>query len=352
MKIVLDGCLIDFGVYYKAAKAILSGASPYLTKTGIPFNYPPTSLFLLIPFSLFSLFSAQIIWTFFSTFCLGLSIYLSIKVLKLKLKTEGLLLLILLIILAFPVKWTLGMGQINHLILLLLVAAFYFFQKKKESLAGVCLGLAVVFKLIPIFLLVLFLIKRKWKVIFYSLLTILLVNLAVIGAFGGDLVGEYFFRILPSLFETAGKEVYYNQAFSGFIARLTLSHFFRFWLSFAFSAFIFLLCFWLTTKYKKLTSFDYALFMTATLLANGLSWQHHFVWLIFPFLTLFSFLKKQKNISFWLVSLLSYFLVAFNIKNPALFSGRFLSPFILSHVFWGTMILFGLLGKTFSKSAV
>lgn len=343
-KILLLGELIDFGVYYRAAKGVSLGLNPYLTLENlIPFNYPPASLFFFIPFSLLPLFSGQIVWTSFSLTCLGLSIYLLLKCLNLRLKLGEFFLLIPLVSLAFPVKWTLGMGQINNLIFLLLVAIFYFYQKRQDFLSGVSLGLAVILKLTPLFLLGLFLLKRKWKIVFYSLATILFFTFLAGLVFGFDLTVNYFFKILPSLFGGTGKEIYYNQSISGLLARLIADNNLGFYFSSFFSFLILGISYWVLARRKKLTSLDYSLLIIAILLVNRFSWQHHFVWTIFPFLALLAFLRKEKsNYGLWLL-LVSYFLIAFNLKNPALFQGAFFEPLILSHVLFGTLILYGLL---------
>lgn len=351
-RILMFGRLIDFGVYYQAARTALMGISPYSTgENTIPFNYQPASLFLFIPFSLFPLFSAQIIWTIFSAGCLGLSIYLLLKSLNWKLKFEEFLLLIPLITLSFPVKWTFGMGQINHLILLLLVATFYFYKRKKDFLAGVFLGTAVVLKLVPAFLLGLFLIKRKLKIVSYSLGTIFLLTLLAGLVFRFELTKEYFFRIVPTIFSPSGKEVYYNQSITGFIARLTTDNNLRFYLYFLSSFFIFGVCWLLVSKRKDLTGMEYSLIIVLMLLVNGLSWQHHFVWILIPFLMILPTLNKASKV-FRAFFLISYFLIAFNIKNPASFRGTPLSPFVLSHVFFGTLILFCLLFYSLTKNLI
>jgi alpha-1,2-mannosyltransferase len=262
----------------------------------------------------------------------------------LKLKPGEFLLLIPLTTLAFPVKWTFGMGQVNNLILLLLVATFGFYKQRKNLWSGISLGLAVVLKLTPVFLLGLFLVKRKWRIVFSSLATILSLNLLAGLAFGFDLTSAYFFKIIPNLFGGAGKEVYYNQAMSGFIARGIADYNLRFYLSSFFFILILGISYWSVTKRGKLGSLDFSLLIMASLLINSLSWQHHFVWAIFPFLAVLAFLRKKRtNQKLGLLLLTSYLLIAFNIKNPAIFRSIFLGPLILSHVFFGALILFGLL---------
>lgn len=332
-KILLFGKLFDFGLYYQSGQ----------TGNPIVFNFPPSSLFLFLPFSLLPLFSSQIIWTIFSIICLGLSVHLIFKCLDLKLNLWELLFVIPLLALAFPVKWTFGMGQINHLILLLLVATFYLYKKGNEFLSGIFLGLGIILKLTPLYLLILFLVKRKWKIFSFTLITILFFTLLASLFFGFDLTLEYFFKIIPSLFSGAGKEIYYNQSVSSFIARLVADNQWRLYLSLPISLIILGSSYWLSIQKHELTSLNYSHLITASLLANAFSWQHHFVWLIFPFFSVLKEFKKQRNKYLLTILLLSYALIAYNIKNPASLQGNLFAPFILSHVFFGTLILYGLL---------
>ena len=341
--ILLKGQLPDFEVYFQAAKAVLNGVSPYGNEA-FTFNYPPTSLFLFIPFSLIPLFSGQIAWTIFSALCLGLAVYLLFKSLKWKPKLKEFLFLIPLITLSFPVKWTFGMGQIGSLILLLLVITFVFYQEKKDLFAGISLGSAIVLKLSPLLLLGLFLLKREWKLMIKTLIFVMLVNFLAVLVFGTQLTKDYFLKLGPSLVSPQGKWTYYNQALSSFVVRLIGEGHLAFLLTTFFSFLILGIIFALSIRSKKVNHLNYSLVIISFLLVNSFSWQHHFVLMVFPFLTVFNFLKKRKtnNLS-WLVLLTSYFLVAFNLKNPAVFQSSFLGPVILSHVFFGALILFAMI---------
>jgi hypothetical protein len=74
------------------------------------------------------------------------------------------------------------------------------------------------------------------------------------------------------------------------------------------------------------------------LLINNFSWQHHFVWLIFPLITNFYFIKNRKlGWLYFFVLGLSFFLIGLNLKNPNIFPIAF-----TSHVFYGTLMLWGL----------
>ncbi|MGB9637654.1 MAG: glycosyltransferase family 87 protein, partial [Microgenomates group bacterium] len=146
-RILLYGRLFEYNfTYLRAAKTALAGKSIYSFGD---INYPPPALFLFIPFRFLPVFWGQIIWSAVSLGCLLLALYFSFKALKLAWKWQNLYLVLPLTFLAFPVKWTFGLGQINNLILLLLVLGFFFYQRDKFTLSGFILGVATALKIVP-----------------------------------------------------------------------------------------------------------------------------------------------------------------------------------------------------------
>lgn len=82
----------------------------------------------------------------------------------------------------------------------------------------------------------------------------------------------------------------------------------------------------------------FSLFLTVLLLIDGLSWQHHFVWLIFPYIVVYQYLKKDKKVWHWLITLLSYLFVSWNFKNPQIFN-TFPQSLVLSNTFYANLLL-------------
>ena len=84
------------------------------------------------------------------------------------------------------------------------------------------------------------------------------------------------------------------------------------------------------------TSLKFGTLITANLIVNTFSWQHHFVWLIVPFYaSVFMCLKLKKKFLYLLILFVSYFLISINFPNPEI-----LPVIFQSHVFLGTLILF------------
>jgi hypothetical protein len=131
----------DFDLYYFAAKA----SSPYL-------NYPPVALSIFSFFTPLPLFWAEKIWTFLSLTALFTAFFIIFRIYNKRIFSVLGFSVLGLICLSFPVKFTLGMGQVNHFVLLLFVAAIYFLNKKKGYLASFLLALAFTIKLFPAYL--------------------------------------------------------------------------------------------------------------------------------------------------------------------------------------------------------
>lgn len=161
--------------------------------------------------------------------------------------------------------------------------------------------------------------------------------------FGKDLTFEYYTNVLWNI-PTLGDDVYYNQAFSGFLARLNIPNLTSQIINYALFISLIVLVLWVTKPKEQSSSVEliqYGLFIVSILIGGGLAWQHHFVLLIILFTALFVYLvKKPFNNSKTLIlaALLAYFLVSINIKEPSKWGG--ILTFLLSHVLYGSIILY------------
>jgi alpha-1,2-mannosyltransferase len=340
LKALFLGFYPDFSVYYDSSKYFLSGQNLYEgSKMFTSFVYPPEVLLLFLPFTFLNFQTAEIIWIILSLVMFFCSLFLLSKVFEEKLFSKLNLILMALSFVSFPVKFTLGMGQINMMILLLLTLCLYFLKHEKEFLSGIFLGLSLVIKLFPSLLPFYFLFKLQ-KMVLLGIFVSLLVTLVLVLVFVPHDIYLYFFqKVAPSLLPSWQTD-YYNQSLGGFIGRSFGTGEFSVIIKFLVSAVIVFLTFFAAFKNKKkdfLTmSTKFSIFITANLLINVFSWQHHFVWLVIPFYAVFFYLKKNKILSKYLgILIISYFLVSINFANPKL-----LPVIFQSHVFFGAVILF------------
>ena len=164
----------DFNYYYFASDAAFQGINPYLqggSYTG--YIYPPICLFFLYPFQLFPLVIASKVWIGLSLMGVIFSIIIILKTYKQALFSSFSLVILALGCIFFPVKFTLGMGQINIFILVCLALAVYYFMKGKEKLTGVFFGLSITIKYFPLFIILYLIFRKKWKILGYTFFTIL-----------------------------------------------------------------------------------------------------------------------------------------------------------------------------------
>jgi alpha-1,2-mannosyltransferase len=209
---------------------------------------------------------------------------------------------VILSLLSFPTKFTLGMGQNNFIALVLLLFSYLLYKEKKLQDAGILLGLAISLKTIFVYFLLFYILKKQWKVIAYAFLILLLSTLLIYLIRGNlDLYKFYLTDLLPPLFRFENREIYTNQGLSGFISRLFTDIYIRKLLTSAISITLVLYNTFIVLKNKKI-DLVFSLTIITLLLIDSLAWQHHFVWLLFPFIVL---VKYSKNILIALKSFVS-----------------------------------------------
>lgn len=330
----------DFSVHYFGPKAILEGKNPYVGGGGffIPDVYPPFTQLFFAPLVFFPYSIAEKIWTIISIASYLISVYLLFRISKIKPGSNMTLFLITLVNFSFfPLKFTLGMGQINSFILLLFTLFIYFAEKNKQKYAAFFLSISLLLKFFPLLIFLYLVIKKQWKAIIYSMIFFIFLTF-ISFLIAGQSTSVYFVtKVFPGLIGGI-KTDYYNQSLSGFISRLISDIEIRTTIIYGLSLIILFgsVYAWLKSKNRLLSI---SLVACTSLIINSFSWQHHFILLLVSYIFIFaeiSGLKSNKNI-FYVFLGISYFLTALNIRNPENFP-----VFFLSHVFYGALILFGL----------
>jgi hypothetical protein len=321
----------DFQVLWLASKDLFTANNPYINSyifTGV--GYPANTLLFYLPLTLFNSITAQNIFTLLSLVSIFISIYLIFKILNIKYNTFLFMTIILLTFISFPTKFTLGMGQNNFVALALLLFSFYLYRSKKVIYAGLLLGLSISLKTIFIYFLLFYFIKKQWKVVVFSLVAISLLILIVYLIRGNfNLYTYYLTEVLPPLFRFENREIYMNQGLSGFISRMFTDINTRKLLT-SLISFILISYNIFVIYAKKNIDLVFSFTIITLLFIDSLAWQHHFVWLIFPLITLFN---HSTNIKSKLLIALSFLLVSLNLPNSLLFTNS---------VFLGTLILYGM----------
>jgi len=331
----------DFNVLWLASKDLRLEKNPYINPeifTGI--GYPTNTLFFYMPFTLINYQLAQGIFLLLSLGTTVYSVFLSFKVVLSKIPAKYFLFALALTLLSFPTKFTLGMGQNNAIALLILLFSFLLFKKDKPIPAGILLGVAISLKTLFVFFLIYYFLQKRWKLLLYTFITIgtLTIVTALIWHYGW--YDYYLTRVIPPLLNLSGREIYYNQGIMGFISRIFTDLALRKNLSTLLSLFLIVAAGYFTLK-KKNKNLTFSLFIITLPLIDTLSWQHHFVWLIFPFIVVSYYLAKLKRYGLLILLGISYLLVSWNFKDPNIYSNYPLK-LLLSNQFFGTILLWEL----------
>ena len=332
--------MLDFATYYEAVARVMTGLNPYSKIGSYWFTYPATSLPFFAILGFFPYFWSQIIWTMASLGSVLLSVILLLKLTIKKNSWYWIIVVFGLTLLPFPMRFNLLMGQVNNFILLFLVLTLYFDQKTNHKLSGLFWGVAILVKVLPLFLVFLFLRFDRKKTILFLLLILSFGLLSSVLLFGFNLNLAYFLTVLPQSLGSSGKEVYYNQALSGFVSRIPyLSAPIKYDL-YLISAGLFFLVYLLRLRKIKDFLLAFSFSVTTLLLLNGYTFFHHLVLLVLPYILLWPRIS-HKNTRIKGIYFLSFFLLIFNIVGFEKWTNP-MQLLLLSHDFYGLLLLFGL----------
>jgi hypothetical protein len=331
----------DFTQVWISAKDLTAAREPYLDPNlGYQNAYPPISEIFFLPFAFLSHQVALVIFTYISFASIIGSVFLSLKIAVKKVPWYYFLLFIGFSFASFPIRFSLGMGQVNMIVLfLLLLAVFSETKPKKNSLAaGLSLGAAIAIKPIFAFFLLFFALKKSWKVVFISTLIVIALSVTSLIFWPPQIwINWYQSTILPmTRFTAPYMYVYQNQGIFGFLSRQISNSNLRIFLTRAATVILIPLAAYLAFK-KKEINLGLSFFIITLLLFDITSWQHHFVWLMFPFVVLLTYILKSKNAVLLGLLILSYLLVSYNIKYDYIYP-----KIILSTQFYGALILWGI----------
>ncbi|HNQ16483.1 MAG TPA: glycosyltransferase family 87 protein [Candidatus Woesebacteria bacterium] len=339
-RILATSQLQDFRLYYLGAQAVLLGKNPYEEVQGV--IYPPISLVLLTPFASLPLDFAEDVWTLFSLIALLSSVLLLLGVSK-TFTMRNFFIVTGLAMLNFPVKFNLGMGQINLILLLLTCLSFFWYRKRLSVLAGSALAVAAALKLTPLVLVLFFLQKRQWKIVISCVVGFILLNGLGLTLLGTNATTDYWQKIFPAI-PTVGNAIYYNQAFTGWLARAEIADNVARVINYLIFGGMLAMS-WLATRKKgqpvTVELSELGLFIISVLVGTGLAWQHHYVTLLIPFFAvlLLAMNLKISKVKYLVAIGIAYLLVAANLKNPFAVLGIW-QHIMLSHVLIGAVLLY------------
>ena len=331
--------------YYQSGVNLRQGINPY-TKLVEPISYPPPALVLFYLTAFGSLYRVQIIWTWLSFLALLASVVMLSR------NRGDAVIFLAFVWLSFPIKFTFGMGQVNHFILLFIVLNYIFYLKRKDILSGIFLGLALLFKPIFVLLILFFFGRKKTKILTAALAVFGLGWLASYFVMDQKIFFSFFPVALPRLVNNFGNNFYYNQSLQAALTRILGTNYLVLVIYFLLVLVVLVMTFAKIFCYPIKQSEDrffqdelaYSLVLVANLLLTGLTWQHHLIFLIPPMIVLYRILAKKRSKKLWWFLLgLIYLLLASNIRNPQIFMHTFWGNLLLSHGTIGVILLWFIL---------
>jgi hypothetical protein len=331
----------DFHEYYISAKKLIN--VKILNSDKHLYNgYPLFQTVFFIPFVFLPYFVSQGLFILLNIISLLMIVFFTLKMFKTKIKLVNFFFLLSMIIVSFPFKFTIGMGQINLISSAFLILSFYLYKNRRNFLSGIFLAFAIwtkpYFAIMSLFYLLEY--KKNLKILYTTLLSLFFILIISFVCFGLNNITQTL-NSVPILLNFDNREIYYNQGFMGFISRFISNDLFKGIVSFITALFL-IACSIKKSINNKEKSLQFSLFITTILLINPLSWQHHFIYLIFPFIIVFYKLKKCQNMYLYYWFWFSYLLISSNIKNPYILKG-FFGNIIISHVFIGALIFYFLI---------
>jgi Glycosyltransferase family 87 len=207
----------DFFQDWASARNVLDGRPAYLpmsdavsryvpTAEGsrppiaiVPWNFhPPTSVLAVLPLALFDYPTAGTIWNVLGLIALSASLGLIFRELDFPVPAWSILPIATLGLLCGPIRGQVAQGQWNAALLLLLTLAWVADRRGRNLSAGLWVSAAASLKLFPIFFLLYFVSRRRWRTVIGGTLWMVTFGLITVAILGVDAYRDYLYRVLPT----------------------------------------------------------------------------------------------------------------------------------------------------------
>jgi len=184
--------------------------------------YPPQFAVLFAWLGALPFYLSAVIWMLISALAYFGGLFCLVRLLWPKVRRIHLIALFVLALVVTPFEIDLIAGNVNSILFFTMAFAFYMlYGKNRPRLAGISLGLAVLFKVTPLALLLVFVLRRQWRVFAWTMISIGLGTVLTCFIIGVAPVFQYVLHFL-SLGQTSMKNgaAPYNQSIIGVIGML------------------------------------------------------------------------------------------------------------------------------------
>src|SRR4030042_213927 len=308
--------------YYLIAKATVSGVNPYLPLNVLtqlfigdvpyfphPAPCPPFLTILFVPLSFFELNQVTVfIFIVELILLVGISCFLTL-LWKNRIDWVATVCIWFLLLAWYPVANDLSYGQLSILLTFFLLAGLLALGKKHRVLGGVLIGFTVAIKLITWPLIIYFAIKKDWRSLITSCLTVIGLNLMSLVVMGAGPFTDYYFHVttqVTSIYQSAMHNLslwsigfrLFSGTGSKFMDNFITAPPLVYAPKIAPLVSIFLLVAFLLTalvwasKSKQL-EVGFAIMVCAMLLVSPISWAHYYILLLIPLSILLQYLVNR-----------------------------------------------------------
>jgi len=202
----------DFVQEYLLAKAVLTGIDPYTPLPELadrligplpnlifqhPSPHPPPVILLSLPLGWLTYQQAAIVWFAFELSCILVSVYLLLQWSGMRANLMLVLICTLFALAWSPFRQELTVGQLMTLNLALLIGSWQMLRAGKEIRGGILLGCAIAFKLIAWPLVILLVLRKKWRAIGATGAVLVSANGLIALFIGLQTVADYYVKVGP-----------------------------------------------------------------------------------------------------------------------------------------------------------
>ncbi|NIM90429.1 MAG: DUF2029 domain-containing protein [Candidatus Aminicenantes bacterium] len=246
---------------------------------------------------------------------LFLSMYLIYSLLELKNRKTNLPLvfLFLTILVNNPLETTLHHGQVNILVFVLILLAAWLLKYDHEYASSLLLCLAVYIKIYPILFLILFVFQKRYRYLVYSVINSIAIFLVSVLLFSLDSWLEFVRMGLGNLFYGTKPEFFFdynaqwgNCSLNGFISQIFIKYDISRGYVMPIVLVLLIICFFLfKSKIKQLLkskdlNLDISFILPLSLIFSTISWNHHYIIMIFPLNFLFYRIISERRYNYLL----------------------------------------------------
>jgi len=363
----------DFHVNYYTGQKMLKGQNiyddvAYRNDRMANFKYPPlfasiTALFALVPER-----TAATIWFIFNFFLIITFMHHSGKMIfkdRLSAGVQNWIFFWSLFLTCRFYMQNFDEGQVNFLMMTTLFLGIYAAQRKRDILGGFLIGFSILVKYMGVIFIPYFLFKRKFKLIFYILISQAFYWFLPVLFWGWErnlfLQSHFFPYLCKTSLDFGSLSDYANQSLMSMIVRffsniggygINLVDLKPFQLGFLAGCcfiFLYLLCFLPSknTKVKRtFNNIDIGMLSVCAALFNPNAWMHAFIFLTYGYMAAVFYLYRVKFLDKSVIALLT---LSFILHS---FTGSFFTRFwagdffeIYSFVTFGALFLFAALLK-------